>query len=132
MKYTLLLVVILSFILYKYIRYVYRFNIDYFNISLLKPLKICMWNIYHILFNFSLLYALEANKYKIVYLFVILLNVVWYNIEEKLFKIIYGSRATSAFAKKGDCYDNIFVPDLKQDIIYNSIGFMFYYILIDK
>ncbi len=127
MRYIFLLFVIISYLVYKIIRYVYKFKIDYFNISLVKPYKFCIWNIYHILFIFSLLYALNAYTYNIYYLVVILINVIWYNIEESLFKNLYGKRAISSFAKKGDCYNNIFVPDLKQDILFNSIGFLLYY-----
>ncbi len=128
MRYILFLFVIISCLVYKIIRYVYKFRIDYFNISLIKPYKFCIWNIYHILFNFSLLYTLNAKTYNIYYLVVILINVIWYNIEESLFKKMYGKHAISSFAKKGDCYNNIFVPDLKQDLIFNSIGFLLYYI----
>ena len=132
MRYLLLLCVVTTLSIYKYIRYTYKFEIDYFNISLVKPYNICMWNIYHILFNFSLLHALNAKKYKIYYIFVIILNVIWYNIEETLYKTIYRSRFHSPIAKKGDCYDNIFVPELKQDLIFNAVGFVVYYFLIDK
>jgi len=127
MRYILLLFVITTLFIYKIIRFVYKFKIDYFNISLIKPYNLCIWNIYHILFNFALLYTLNAHTYKKFYLVVILINVIWYNIEESLFKKLYGNRAVSSFAKKGDCYDNIFIPDLKQDIIFNSIGFSLYY-----
>ena len=120
---------ITSFVtLYLYLMYISHYkleNKDIFNQKII--LKLCIWNILHIVFYFILCLIINAKLDIIKHFIIFSIGLVWYLTEKK---ILYKLNNKSILSNNNDekCYNNIYEP-YYTDLIYNIIGQVIYIIL---